>query len=615
MHILADIMWYFLIIISILFLLSGLDELFFDILYWARYFFRLWKTRNYTHLTYDHLIAVPEQKIAIIVACWHEDDVIGEMLRYNVSAIDYDNYDFFIGVYPNDPPTVAAVKEAHELYPHVQYMVGPKPGPTTKADNLNSLYAFIKDFEKENNTRYEIFVMHDSEDIIHPLSLHFYNYLLPRKSMVQLPVFPLEVPWWQVTHWIYNDEFSENHTKDIIVREAIRGLVPSAGVSTGFSRQTLDELAKLNDGYPFSTSSFTEDYNTALRIKLHGLKGIFVFKSIKVTKMQKKWKYFGKFVPKITNEIVASRSLFPTRYTKAVRQKARWIMGISMQEWRNVGWPGSLATRYTLLHDRKTLITHYVNIFGYLIFLFWVIYFYWQRYHPYYPTLQEYFSRQPWVWTIIVICTFIMFERLLQRCIAVYRVYGFIPAILSITRAIYGNIINMHALLRAYRQFFFASRKEGGLRWDKTEHSFPTHYQFKKLRSKLGTLLLEKNIISEKQLKGVLSKQKKTGKRLGDLLIEHNYLTNIQLLELLAEQDGLDLVDINHEKILTRLQLPLLAKRNYRWLLRNRVLPIELHDSVVTAGIHDPSNKAVMKEAIKKMKPYKIKFVVYCESP
>ena len=31
-------------------------------------------------------------------------------------------------------------------------------------------------------------VLHDSEDVLHPLELKFFNYLLPRKDMIQLPV-------------------------------------------------------------------------------------------------------------------------------------------------------------------------------------------------------------------------------------------------------------------------------------------------------------------------------------------------------------------------------------------------------------------------------------------
>lgn len=43
--------WYFLTILAVLFILSGLDDLFFDVYYWVRYLIRIWKTRNYEPLS------------------------------------------------------------------------------------------------------------------------------------------------------------------------------------------------------------------------------------------------------------------------------------------------------------------------------------------------------------------------------------------------------------------------------------------------------------------------------------------------------------------------------------------------------------------------------------
>src|SRR5206468_12349864 len=112
-------------------------------------------------------------------------------------------YDLFVGVYPNDPATIKAVSDTAKAIPHVQCVIGPDPGPTNKARNLDAIYIYIMEYEKKNNIKYEIFVMQDSEDIIHPLSFKLYNFLIPKKDMVQIPVFPLEVSLWHFTHWVY----------------------------------------------------------------------------------------------------------------------------------------------------------------------------------------------------------------------------------------------------------------------------------------------------------------------------------------------------------------------------------------------------------------------------
>ncbi len=282
--ILYFLMWYFLAGLAVLFIISGLDDLFFDIYYWIRYVWRKWKTRHYEPLTYEKLIAQGEQYIAVMIPCWHEVNVIATMLKHNCYSIDYKNYYFFVGVYPNDPEMIAAVQGVAKSHPQVQCIIGETPGPTNKAANLNGIYKYIKMFEQSHNKQFPIIVFHDSEDVIHPLSFKLYNYLIPRKDMVQIPIFPLEVNYLNFTHWLYADEFAENHTKNINVRESIKAHVPSAGVGTAFYRKALERLENPETGDPFSTDSLTEDYRISLALRVHKLKQIFVTQHI--TRMQ-----------------------------------------------------------------------------------------------------------------------------------------------------------------------------------------------------------------------------------------------------------------------------------------------------------------------------------------
>ncbi|MEZ2148313.1 hypothetical protein AAE026_39510, partial [Bradyrhizobium sp. DN5] len=50
-----------------------------------------------------------EQPLAIMVPAWNEVGVIGEMARLAASTIDHENYQIFVGTYPNDPDTQADV--------------------------------------------------------------------------------------------------------------------------------------------------------------------------------------------------------------------------------------------------------------------------------------------------------------------------------------------------------------------------------------------------------------------------------------------------------------------------------------------------------------------------
>jgi hypothetical protein len=66
-------------------------------------------------------------------------------------------------------------------------------------------------------------VLHDAEDVLSEMELRLFNYLVDRKDLIQLPVYPFERRWYDFTSGHYIDEFAEVHGKDILVREAIAG--------------------------------------------------------------------------------------------------------------------------------------------------------------------------------------------------------------------------------------------------------------------------------------------------------------------------------------------------------------------------------------------------------
>ena len=69
--ILYFLMWYLLVTLAALFILSGLDDLFIDVYYWVRRVVRLWTTRHYEPLKYERLVTKKEQYIAVMIPCWH----------------------------------------------------------------------------------------------------------------------------------------------------------------------------------------------------------------------------------------------------------------------------------------------------------------------------------------------------------------------------------------------------------------------------------------------------------------------------------------------------------------------------------------------------------------
>ena len=613
--ILYFLMWYLTFFLAICYVISGLDDLFFDVYYWSYYFIRLWRTRNFEPLTYQKLIEKEEQLIAVLTPCWQEAGVIGTMLQHNCNSIDYKKFYFFVGVYPNDPATVAEVQEVAIKHPNVVCVVGKQPGPTNKATNLNGVYQFVKEFEKERNIEFSMFVFHDAEDIIHPRSFLLYNYLIPRKEMIQIPVFPLEVPYHKFTHWLYADEFSENHTKNIIVREAIHGHVPSAGVGTAFSRHALKILEDPKTHTPFSTESLTEDYRTSLAIRMHNLKQIFVTQRIPRLVWVRRGIFRRRYVEKKVKEIVATRALFPMEYKKSVRQKSRWIIGIVFQEWLHGEWPKQWVIRYTLMHDRKPFLTHFVNGIGYFVFLFWILYALFTANHPMYPTLQEQLNMNPWVWWVIIFITILMVQRMVQRVIALARVYHWIPAILSIPRVFYENILNFHAICRAYKQFFQSFKVQetkAQPKWDKTDHHFPGSHILTPYRKRLGDILVEHGVISQEKLNQLIVEQQETGERLGSFLCRKKCITPHELIEILAMQYHLEkfpksqLGEAQHSCEKT------MPEFVFTWLTKNDITPVlfDSENKKMRLALYDPTNEYLIEKTINMVLPYKVEFLI-----
>jgi hypothetical protein len=230
-EILSVILW----TTAILLIISGIDDLYLDLLYW------LLKGRHKSKLpNFSAMHDKPEKPIAIFLGAWNESGVIGRTLSYAVQNIKYKNFKIFVGVYPNDTKTINAVKDISLKDSRVIACINPQNGPTTKADNLNSLYTGLCEYEKIYG-EFEILIVHDAEDFIHPYSMRLYNYLIGYKGYhgIQIPVIPIKSKHGNIYHRTYCDAFAEIHTKDMVVRQGMGTFIPFSGTGMGFHRKAI----------------------------------------------------------------------------------------------------------------------------------------------------------------------------------------------------------------------------------------------------------------------------------------------------------------------------------------------------------------------------------------
>jgi adsorption protein B len=430
------------------FLLFAIDDLIVDLNYFLR---RGWRAafiipRHPEIYAGDIPSPMRPGWMAVFIPCWDEANVIAPMLRATLDRFDHSDFRIFVGHYRNDPATRAAVHSVED--PRIASVDVGIDGPTTKADCLNRLYAELVAHEADVGRTAKAVVLHDAEDVVHPQELRLFDRLVEGAGMVQLPVVPLLDPNspWVAGH--YADEFAEAHMKELVVREAVGAAIPLAGVGCAVERVALSRLAARHDGRPFAGASMTEDYEMGLRLGAIGVKTMFVRIAAEPG----------------SRSVVASRGHFPSTIDAAVRQKARWIGGISFAGWDQLGWRGGLGERWMRMRDRRGPLAAILLLAGYGSALLWAEIGFAAALGapiavPVSPLLAALLSLNAWM----------LGWRLLMRAGFTGGAYGAIEGLRSLPRTVIANMIAVLAARRA----LMAHSAGGARHWDKTRHTFP----------------------------------------------------------------------------------------------------------------------------------------------
>jgi type IV pilus assembly protein PilB len=103
---------------------------------------------------------------------------------------------------------------------------------------------------------------------------------------------------------------------------------------------------------------------------------------------------------------------------------------------------------------------------------------------------------------------------------------------------------------------------------------------------RIGEMLLERELISVRDLEAALELQRKTGRRLGETLVALGLVSPGDVMRVLADRLGLDFVDLAETAIdsMVAQAIPEALARRYR------VLPISRRDEVVTVVMHEPND-------------------------
>jgi adsorption protein B len=432
------------------FAIGGLDDLAVDALFLTRVVRR--RARDHRDVFLAELPA-PAMRVAMFVPAWDEASVIAPMLRTACERLPEAKLRIYVGVYPNDPDTMAAVARVARTDTRIRMAVSPRPGPTTKADCLNAVWQSMRADEEHDGVPFDAVLLHDAEDVVHPGEIAVGSFYLQDHDAVQLPVLPLVDPDSPLVAGTYVDEFAEAHGKLMCVRRAIGAGLPFAGVGCVIRREILARVADERGGEPFDANSLTEDYELGLAIAALGAR--VAFADVRD----------GEGGPP-----VAVRAFFPGTLEAAVRQKARWMIGIALAGWDRTGWGRAtqLSEHWMRMRDRRAPLAMMVLFAAYLALLLWGA-FYVREWVTGAPVPQA----GPLMRWLLVLNGAMLVWRLVVRATFTTRLYGWRQGLLSLPRVFVGNAI---ALLAARRAIFryVAMLRGARVRWDKTAHHFPT---------------------------------------------------------------------------------------------------------------------------------------------
>jgi bacteriophage N4 adsorption protein B len=432
------------------FLVFAIDELLVDILWLARAGWRKFVVFRVRRIATTATIGPSKTpgRLAIFVPAWDESAVIGDMLAFALKSYGSAVFDIFVGCYPNDPGTIAAIEQIGS--PRVVKIVCDRSGPTTKGHCLNALWAGLELRQAMEGIQYKGVVLHDAEDVVADGELAVFDWMLDRFDFVQLPVIPLPDRGSRLISGHYCDEFAESHGKTLMVREWLGAAIPAAGVGCAIGINALVELAERKGGNPFDTASLTEDYELGLTLHAQGWRTAFVS------------------LPRHSSSgVVATQAHFPATLDTSVRQKTRWMIGIALAGWDRLGWGSGWGENWMRWRDRRVVLAAVLISAGYLALILFTAAF----------LLSLAFStsidrESPTLKVLLNINLAFLAWRIVCRGYFVWRVYGIVEALLSVVRLPIASIILVMSARRAVVQYWRMARG-APIIWDKTTHQFP----------------------------------------------------------------------------------------------------------------------------------------------
>lgn len=131
-----------------------------------------------------------------------------------------------------------------------------------------------------------------------------------------------------------------------------------------------------------------------------------------------------------------------------------------------------------------------------------------------------------------------------------------------------------------------------------------------KSQKKLGEVLVGKGLITSEQLKAALEEQARTKEFLGTILLKKNQIKERDLLVTLSEQFNISFISLKNKYI----DWNLVKTFNPSLILEYKCFPVERDEQSVTIAITNPLDAWAIKKAEEGAKDLKLKLVLVSAS-
>jgi hypothetical protein len=121
----------------------------------------------------------------------------------------------------------------------------------------------------------------------------------------------------------------------------------------------------------------------------------------------------------------------------------------------------------------------------------------------------------------------------------------------------------------------------------------------------LGELIVRAGLLSSVQLDAALAAARATGRRLGEVLIEDELVHDRELAQIVAQQEGLEFIDLGKHDLDDE-AVDLLSESSAR---RYLALPYKLEGTAVCVAIADPADDAALDAVLDEVER-PVRFVV-----